>query len=39
MAARNTFLVDPSGKIAKVWTCVNPLKHIEEVLAALAATK
>jgi peroxiredoxin Q/BCP len=37
MAARNTFLVDPSGKIAQVWTGVNPSKHSEEVLAALDA--
>ena len=35
MAARNTFLLDPSGKIAQVWTGVNPSKHSEEVLAAL----
>src|SRR5215813_10038797 len=39
MASRNTFLIDPSGKIAKVWTGVNPSKHSEEVLAALAASK
>jgi len=39
IASRNTFLVDPSGKIAKVWTGVNPSKHSEEVLAALTATK
>jgi peroxiredoxin Q/BCP len=39
MASRNTFLIDPSGKVAKVWTGVNPSKHSEEVLAALAATK
>jgi thioredoxin-dependent peroxiredoxin len=39
MASRNTFLIDPSGKIAKVWTGVNPSKHSEEVLAALAAAK
>jgi peroxiredoxin Q/BCP len=37
MASRNTFLIDPSGKIVKVWTGVNPSKHSEEVLAALAA--
>jgi peroxiredoxin Q/BCP len=36
MASRNTFLIDPDGKIAKVWTGVNPMKHSEEVLAALA---
>src|SRR3954470_4655261 len=39
MASRNTFLIDPSGKISKVWIGVNPAKHSEEVLAALAATK
>jgi len=38
-ASRNTFLIDPAGKVAKVWTGVNPSKHSEEVLAALAATK
>lgn len=37
VASRNTFLIDPSGKITKVWTGVNPSKHSEEVLAALAA--
>ena len=39
MASRNTFLIDPSGKIVKVWTGVNPSKHSEEVLAELAAAK
>jgi peroxiredoxin Q/BCP len=39
MASRNTFLIDPQGKIAKVWIGVNPAKHSEEVLAALAATR
>jgi thioredoxin-dependent peroxiredoxin len=39
MAARNTFLVDPTGKIAKVWTGVNPNAHSEEVLAALSNMK
>ena len=37
MAARNTFLIDPEGKLVKVWTGVNPSHHSEEVLAALAA--
>jgi peroxiredoxin Q/BCP len=36
VAARNTFLIDPSGKIVQVWTKVSPQKHSEEVLAALA---
>ncbi len=39
VASRNTFLIDPSGKIVKVWTRVSPAKHSEEVLAALAAAK
>jgi len=36
MAARNTFLIDPQGRIRKVFTKVNPNTHSEEVLAALA---
>ena len=36
VAARNTFLIDPSGKIVQVWTKVSPAKHSEEVLAAIA---
>jgi peroxiredoxin Q/BCP len=36
IAARNTFLIDPAGKIAKVFTAVNPNAHSAEVLAALA---
>lgn len=36
IAARNTFLVDPKGKVAKVWTQVNPNKHSDEVLAELS---
>ena len=35
IANRNTFLIDPHGKIAKVWTKVDPSHHSEEVLAAL----
>lgn len=35
-AKRNTFLIDPTGKIVKVWTGVDPSKHSEEVLAELA---
>jgi peroxiredoxin Q/BCP len=34
-AARNTFLIDPKGKIVKVYVKVNPTPHSEEVLAAL----
>lgn len=36
LSARNTFIIDPKGKIAKVYTGVNVSKHSEEVLAALA---
>ena len=39
IAKRNTFLIDPTGKIAKVWTGVNPNTHSEEVLGALGAAK
>ena len=39
VASRNTFLVDPSGHIVKEWVGVNPSKHSEEVLAALAEQK
>jgi len=34
-AARRTFLIDPTGKIAKAYTSVDPLKHSAEVLAEL----
>ena len=34
-AARHTFLIDPGGKIAKVYTSVDPARHSEEVLAEL----
>jgi thioredoxin-dependent peroxiredoxin len=36
---RNTFLIAPDGKIAKVWMGVSPGKHSEEVLAALSGMK
>jgi peroxiredoxin Q/BCP len=36
VASRNTFLIDPTGKIVQVWTKVSPMKHSEEVQAALA---
>ncbi len=35
VASRNTFLIDPSGKIVKVWTGVKPNAHSKEVLEAL----
>jgi len=34
-AARHTFLIDPTRKIAKTYTSVDPVRHSEEVLAAL----
>jgi peroxiredoxin Q/BCP len=34
-AARHTFLIDPTGKIAKTYTTVDPARHSAEVLAAL----
>src|SRR6266850_2826654 len=36
LSARNTFIVDPQGKIAKVFMKVKPAGHSAEVLAALA---
>jgi thioredoxin-dependent peroxiredoxin len=36
VAARHTFIINPDGKIVKVFTEVNPNKHSEEVLATLA---
>ena len=36
IAKRNTFLIDPSGKIVKVWTGVDPAHASDEVLTALA---
>ena len=35
-ASRHTFIIDPQGKIVKVYVDVNPNQHSEEVLAALA---
>ena len=35
-ASRHTFIINPEGKVTKVFTEVNPNKHSEEVLAALA---
>jgi peroxiredoxin Q/BCP len=36
IARRNTFLIDPDGRIARVWTGVDPANHSAEVLAALS---
>lgn len=35
IANRNTFLIDPKGKIARVWTKVNPATAASDVLAAI----
>ena len=35
LSARNTFLIDPSGVIKKVYLKVNPAEHSEQVLADL----
>jgi thioredoxin-dependent peroxiredoxin len=39
IANRNTFLIDPKGKIVKVWTKVDPKVHSEEVLTAIQDAK
>ena len=39
LSARNTFIIDPTGKIAKVFEKVKVQAHSEEVLAALAELK
>ena len=35
-AARDTFLISPTGKVVKVWTGVNPNTHSDDVLGAIA---
>lgn len=37
LSARNTFIIDPKGKIAKVFIGVKPAGHSDEVLEALAS--
>src|SRR5688572_16224685 len=37
LSARNTFIIDPKGKVAKVFEKVKVQQHSDEVLAALAA--
>ena len=39
MASRNTFLINPDGKIAKVYTGVKPAEHSDQVLKDLAELK
>ncbi|MCU1323386.1 MAG: alkyl hydroperoxide reductase/Thiol specific antioxidant/Mal allergen [Acidobacteriaceae bacterium] len=38
-AARQTYLISPTGKIVKFWPKVDPSAHSEEVLAAIEAAK
>ena len=35
LSARNTFLIDPKGKVVRVFEKVKPSGHSEEVIAAL----
>jgi peroxiredoxin Q/BCP len=35
MTSRVTFLVDPEGKVAKVWPDVDPGVHASEVFAVI----
>ena len=39
IAKRNTFLINPEGKIVKVWTGVDPSHHSAEVLAELSGAE
>ncbi len=39
IANRNTFLINPDGKIVKVWTKVNPNVHSDEVLGAISQSE
>ena len=39
IASRRTFLIDPAGKIVRVWPKVEVQHHSEDVLAALAQAK
>ena len=39
LAARNTFIINPKGEIAKVYTGVKPADHSEQVLKDLADLK
>ena len=39
LSARNTFIIDPQGKVVKVFTGVKPSAHSEEVLGALASSQ
>ena len=36
LSARNTFIIDPNGKIAKIFLAVKPADHSSEILESLA---
>ena len=38
-ANRETFLINPAGKVVKVWPSVDVKVHSDEVLAEIAAAK
>jgi peroxiredoxin Q/BCP len=38
-AQRDTYLISPDGKVAKVWTGVNPNSHSDDVLAEIESHK
>src|SRR5216110_196584 len=39
LAARNTFIINPKGEVAKVYTGVKPAEHSEQVLKDLGELK
>jgi len=39
IANRNTFLIDPKGNVAQVWTKVDPSVHSGQVLSAITTMK
>ena len=39
LAARNTFIINPDGEVAKVYTSVKPAEHSDQVLKDLAELK
>jgi thioredoxin-dependent peroxiredoxin len=39
LAARNTFIINPKGEIAKIYTGVKPAEHSDQVLKDLAELK
>jgi peroxiredoxin Q/BCP len=39
LAARNTFIINPKGEIAKAYTGVKPADHSEQVLKDLTELK